>query len=199
MDISMDISTAWPKSHIHTWIYPSIYPWISISTASLALWPACPHCRRKVRLSHKSETRKQAGRRKAVRIIGVSVCLRTAQQVSETLAFTNSRLNRDRPNYNGRRNKKAEPRKKICNTETLLLLLKCSQRICVVWTCVPRDVAWCTTICLVSRGHQGFCESCIVDLQVIQEARRCPICAVRIHRYSWRLYGLAMYVELSNG
>jgi len=23
----MDISTAWPKSDIHTWIYPWIYPW----------------------------------------------------------------------------------------------------------------------------------------------------------------------------
>ena len=31
----MDISTAWPKSHIHTWIYP----WISISTASLEIMP----------------------------------------------------------------------------------------------------------------------------------------------------------------
>jgi len=29
----MDISTAWPKSHIHT----RIYPWISISTASLQI------------------------------------------------------------------------------------------------------------------------------------------------------------------
>ena len=29
----MDISTAWPKSHIHTWTYP----WISISTASLEI------------------------------------------------------------------------------------------------------------------------------------------------------------------
>ena len=48
----MDISTAWPKSHIHTWIYPWIYtwiyPWISISTASLvyihteqAQWQYC--------------------------------------------------------------------------------------------------------------------------------------------------------------
>jgi len=39
--ISVDISTAWPKSHIHTWIYswiyPWIYPWISISTASLVV------------------------------------------------------------------------------------------------------------------------------------------------------------------
>ena len=31
----MDISTAWPKSHIHTWIYPWIYQWISIYTATL--------------------------------------------------------------------------------------------------------------------------------------------------------------------
>jgi len=30
----MDISTAWPKSYIHTWIYP----WISISTASLGFY-----------------------------------------------------------------------------------------------------------------------------------------------------------------
>ena len=29
----MDLSTGWPKSDIHTWIYP----WISISTATLAL------------------------------------------------------------------------------------------------------------------------------------------------------------------
>ena len=35
--ISMDISTAWPKSHIHTCIYPWIYRWISISTASLQI------------------------------------------------------------------------------------------------------------------------------------------------------------------
>jgi len=35
--ISTDISTVWPKSDMHTWIYPWIYywiyPWISISTA----------------------------------------------------------------------------------------------------------------------------------------------------------------------
>jgi len=39
----VDISTAWPKSHIHTWIhpwiYPWIYPWISISTASIFYVP----------------------------------------------------------------------------------------------------------------------------------------------------------------
>ena len=39
--ISMNISTGRPKSHIHTWIYPSIYPWISISTASLLFTCFC--------------------------------------------------------------------------------------------------------------------------------------------------------------
>jgi len=29
------VSTAWPKCDINRWIYPLIYPWISISTASL--------------------------------------------------------------------------------------------------------------------------------------------------------------------
>jgi len=34
----MDIFTGWLKSDIHTWIiYPWIYPWISISTASLPI------------------------------------------------------------------------------------------------------------------------------------------------------------------
>jgi len=42
----MDISTAWPKSHIHTWIYP----WISISTASLVAHHCHPRTNSRQRL-----------------------------------------------------------------------------------------------------------------------------------------------------
>jgi len=50
----MDISMGQPMSDIHTWIYPRIYPWISIPTATLPIWEATtakrmkidPHCQR---------------------------------------------------------------------------------------------------------------------------------------------------------